>query len=80
MALGILENPKNVYFDDLVNLCTKYFGQPRIKGSHYIFKMPWPGNPRINLQKDDHMAKPYQVRDVKKAICKFEEEDYGKSN
>lgn len=42
--------------------------------------MPWPGNPRINLQKDDHMAKPYQVRDVKKGICKFEEEDYGKSN
>jgi len=42
--------------------------------------MPWPGNPRINLQKEGHMAKEYQVKDVKKAIEKYEEEGFGKSN
>ncbi len=80
MDLRILENPKNIHFNDLVKLCTKYFGKPRIKGGHHIFKMPWPGNPRINLQKDSHMAKTYQVQGVKKAIEKLEEEGYGKSN
>ncbi|MGZ6193459.1 MAG: hypothetical protein ACXWME_12310 [Syntrophales bacterium] len=54
----------------------KYFGNPRIRGSHYIFKTPWKGDPRINLQKVDNMAKFYQVRDVKKAIEKME----GKAN
>ena len=34
----ILSNPKNVNFDDLISLCTKHFGSPRIKGSHHIFK------------------------------------------
>jgi hypothetical protein len=37
-----------------------------------IFKTPWIGDPRINLQKDGKMAKPYQVREVKKAIEKLE--------
>jgi hypothetical protein len=40
--------------------------------SHYIFKTPWKGDPRINLQKVEKMAKFYQVRDVKKAIEKME--------
>jgi len=30
------------------------------------------GDPRINLQKDGTMAKPYQVKDVIKAIKKLE--------
>ncbi|OPY16051.1 MAG: hypothetical protein A4E69_00320 [Syntrophus sp. PtaB.Bin138] len=68
----ILSNPANVLFDDLVALCRRYFGEPRVRGSHFIFKMPWVGDPRINLQKDGKMAKPYQVRDVKKAIEKME--------
>ena len=67
-----LENPQNVLFADLLKICKKYFGKPRIRGSHYIFKTPWKGDPRINLQKVDKMAKFYQVRDVKKAIEKIE--------
>ncbi|MFH1161074.1 MAG: toxin HicA [bacterium] len=67
-----LENIKNVSFADLLKICRKYFGKPRIRGSHYIFKTPWKGDPRINLQKVDKMAKFYQVRDVKKAIEKME--------
>ena len=67
-----LENPRNVLFSDLLKICKKYFGKLRIRGSHYIFKTPWKGDPRINLQKVDKMAKFYQVRDVKKAIEKME--------
>ena len=70
-----LSNPKNVKFNDLLNICIKYFGQPRITGSHHIFKTPWKGDPRINIQKDGKMAKPYQVKNVLKAICKLEEKN-----
>jgi hypothetical protein len=41
MDEDILSNPKNVKFKDLLNLCIKYFGTPRITGSHHIFKTPW---------------------------------------
>lgn len=73
-----LSNPKNVKFDDLLKICTKYFGDPRINGSHHIFKTLWKGDPRINIQKEGKMAKPYQVKLVLKALEKLEVED-GKS-
>ena len=69
---GSAENFKNVLFADLLKICENYFGKSRIRGSHYIFKTPWKGDPRINLQKVDKMAKFYQVRDVRKAIEKME--------
>jgi predicted RNA binding protein YcfA (HicA-like mRNA interferase family) len=71
---SLLDNPKNVRFEDLLNLCRKYFGEPRIRGSHHIFKTPWAGDPFVNLQRDGKMAKPYQVRDVRKALEKLEAE------
>jgi CRP-like cAMP-binding protein len=71
--IGALENPKHVRFQDLMAICRRYFGEPRTKGSHNIFKMPWPGDPRINLQKDGKMAKSYQVRDVVKALQRLKD-------
>ena len=68
MKNDILDNPKNVSFRDLLFICEKYFGKPGIKGSHHIFKTPWKGDPRINIQKDGKMAKPYQVKMVKQAL------------
>jgi len=68
-----LKNPENIAFRTLLNICKKYFGKPRIRGSHYIFKTPWKGDPRINIQKDGKMAKPYQVKLIKKAIERLEE-------
>ncbi|MDD3032037.1 MAG: hypothetical protein PHF16_06685, partial [Atribacterota bacterium] len=56
-----LSNPKNFKLDDLIKICMKYFGAPRVKGSHHIIKTPWKGDPRINVQKDGKMAKLYQV-------------------
>ena len=46
-----------------------------ISGSHHIFKTPWKGDPRINIQKEGKMAKPYQVKLVLKALDKLEVEN-----
>ena len=69
--LRSLENPANVRFNELRTICERHFGEPRVKGSHYIFKAPWPGDPRINLQHDGSDAKLYQVRQVVKALEKL---------
>ena len=65
--------PANVGFSDLMNVCQAYFGKPRQDGSsHAIFKTPWPGDPRVNIQNAKGKAKPYQVRQVLQAIDKLE--------
>lgn len=63
-------SPKSVRFDDAVKVATAYFGKPRIQGSHHVFKTPWPGDPRVNLQKDGAYAKPYQVKQLLTAVDK----------
>ena len=73
-AFPELDNPKNVKFEDLIKICIQLFGKPRIRGSHHIFKMPWAGNPRINLQRDGKNAKPYQVKAVVQAIERLKNE------
>jgi len=68
-------NPANVRFSDLCRVCDEYFGQPRQKGtSHRIYRMPWQGDPRVNIQSFKGKAKPYQVRQALKAIGKLKEE------
>lgn len=42
--------------------------------SRMVFSMPWPGDPRVNIQSNRGMAKPYQVRQVLKAIDRLREE------
>lgn len=67
-------NPQNIAFNDLYKVCEHYFGKPRnTGGSHWVFKMPWPGDPRINIQEKGKNAKPYQVRQALKAIDKMKE-------
>ena len=66
-------NPKGVRFAELARICEHYFGRPRQRGtSHLVFRTPWPGDPRVNIQNDKGKAKPYQVRQVVKAIAKLE--------
>ena len=68
-----LQNERtNTRFSYLVRVCEEHFGGERIKGSHHVFKMPWPGDPRINLQKDASKAKPYQVDQVIEALIKLD--------
>jgi hypothetical protein len=65
--------PANVRFADLKRVCEEYFGEPRQTGtSHVVFKTPWIGDPRINIQDDKGKAKIYQVRQVLHAIDKLE--------
>lgn len=62
-------NPKGVSFNDLCKVCDHFFGEARqSSGSHRIYKTPWQGDPRVNIQNDKGMAKAYQVRQVLKAI------------
>ena len=68
------DNPKNVRFNDLVRVCNYYFGSPRQQGtSHCVYKTPWMGDPRVNIQDKKGKAKPYQVRQVLSAIAKLEQ-------
>ena len=65
--------PANVRFNELKKVCQTYFGKPRQDGSsHAIFKTPWSGDPRVNIQNAKGKAKPYQVRQVLQAIDKLE--------
>jgi hypothetical protein len=66
--------PTNVRFSDLLKVCEEFFGKPRQSGaSHTIFKTPWLGDPRVNIQNDKGKAKAYQVRQVLLAIDKLKE-------
>ena len=60
------ESPKNMRFSDLEKICQHYFGEPRNKGtSHHVYKTPWPGAPRVNIQKSKGgIAKAYQVKKI----------------
>jgi hypothetical protein len=61
--------PAAVRFADLQRVCEHFFGRPLQNGSsHAIYKTPWPGDPRVNIQNDKGMAKAYQVRQVLCAI------------
>jgi hypothetical protein len=62
----------NVRFARLVTICEKHFGEGRTTGSHHIFKVPWAGEPRINIQKvTGGKAKEYQVIQVVAALSKL---------
>ena len=60
LVKAIRNNPKGVCFSDLRKVCDSYFGAPRQKGSsHRVYKTPWPGDPRVNIQNERGMAKAY---------------------
>jgi hypothetical protein len=70
------QNPKGIRFRELCQVCDHYFGEARHNsGSHRIYKTPWQGDPRVNIQDDKGMAKAYQVRQVLNAIARLEAED-----
>ena len=70
------QNPANVRFADLCKVCDHYFGEARQSGSsHRIYKTPWQGDPRVNIQNYRGKAKAYQVKQVLKAIERLEVEN-----
>ncbi|NLD93265.1 MAG: toxin HicA [Fibrobacter sp.] len=69
LLIQMIRNPKGVKFADLSRVCEHFFGQPRQSGSsHAVYKTPWIGDPRVNIQNEKGMAKAYQVKQVLKAI------------
>ena len=69
-------NSTGVSFNDLCKVCDHYFGEARQTGSsHRIYKTPWQGDPRVNIQDDKGMAKAYQVKQVLKAIDRLEAQE-----
>ena len=61
---------------ELCRVCDHYFGEPRQRrSSHRVYKTPWAGDPRVNIQNTRGMSKAYQVRQVLAAIERLENED-----
>ena len=64
----------NIRFAELCALL-QYLGfEERIRGSHHIFRKQGVAE-KLNLQRDDGHAKPYQVRQVRRVILKYKLEE-----
>ena len=70
-------NPKGIRFVDACRVCRHYFGQPRQKSSsHCVYRTPWQGDPRVNIQNARGLAKAYQVKQVLRAIERLKHEGH----
>lgn len=70
---SMVNSPATVRFADLCRVCDHYFGQARqAHGSHRVYKTPWIGDPRVNIQNNKGASKTYQVKQVLKAIERME--------
>jgi hypothetical protein len=79
ILMQMKRNPKGVRYRDLFKVCDFYFGNARqASSSHRIYKTPWQGDPRINIQNHKGKAKAYQVKQVLMAIEKLEDDDVSK--
>ena len=60
----------NIPFDDLQGLLLHLGFEERIRGSHHIYRKEGVEE-KINVQRDGNKAKPYQVRQVRAIILKY---------
>jgi len=75
ILLQMKRNPKGVRYRDLCKVCDFYFGNARQKSSsHRIYRTPWQGDPRKNIQNHKGKVKAYQVKQVLMAIDKLEDD------
>lgn len=69
-------NPRNVSWPELVSVCDALFGPPtRITGSHRIYDVKWSASRLLVLQPRGSGTKPYQVRQVLRAIEELESQN-----
>lgn len=61
----------NISFDDLYNILIYLGFEVRVKGSHHIFRKAGIEE-KINIQKEGVNAKPYQVKQVRKLLIKYQ--------
>jgi len=60
----------NVRSDELCNLLLQHGFVMRTSGSHHIFRKSGVEE-KVNIQREGNMAKPYQVRQVRRLIQKY---------
>ncbi|MGC9948293.1 MAG: type II toxin-antitoxin system HicA family toxin [Bryobacteraceae bacterium] len=60
----------NIRFSDLRTLLLRMGFEERIKGSHHIFTRE-DVDEILNLQPRDSLAKPYQVKQVRKILVQY---------
>jgi predicted RNA binding protein YcfA (HicA-like mRNA interferase family) len=60
----------NIRFDDLRTLLIRLGFQERSRGSHHMFVKEGVRE-LINLQREGHLAKPYQVRQIRTIIAEY---------
>jgi predicted RNA binding protein YcfA (HicA-like mRNA interferase family) len=63
-------NDKNIRFSELCNVLIKIGFQQRVKGDHHIFYKEGIEE-IINIQPKKNMAKPYQVKQIRKLILDY---------
>lgn len=62
--------PETVTFAELRKVCERHFGPPRSSGgSHLIFRTGLRDPAIVNIQRAGKMAKPYQCRQVARAVA-----------
>ncbi len=77
ILIQMKSNPKDIRFSNLCRVCDFYFGKARQeRSSHRVYKTPWQGDPRVNIQNHKGRAKAYQVKQVLNVIERLEV-DYG---
>jgi hypothetical protein len=69
-------SPQNVRYVDASTVANAFFGEPRQRGSsHRVWKMPWAGDPRVNMQESKGgKAKAYQVQQLLTAVDRYRAE------
>ncbi len=61
----------NIRFDTLRLLLLRLGFVERVRGSHHVFRKEGVRE-RLNLQRDGNHAKPYQVRQVRQVILRYQ--------
>ena len=73
LVLRILEGRSgaNIRFAELLTLLRNMGFTERIRGSHHVFRREGIAE-RVTLQRDNGMAKPYQVRQIRRLLLKYD--------
>jgi virulence-associated protein VapD len=61
----------NIAFADIRNLLLHFGFEERIRGSHHLFRKQGITE-KINIQRSGNKAKPYQVKQVREIIIKYQ--------
>ena len=70
LEIVLFKNDKSIKFKDLCS-ALEYLGfQNRIKGDHYIYYKDGIDE-IINIQPNKNMAKPYQIKQIRNILLKY---------